>query len=119
MNQEVPATVAFYRTHLGFELTLEAEWYVSLTRDRWELAILDAAHPSVPVTGRPAAGLLLNLEVDDVGAEYDRLVTHGRLEALVGSAPPLQPGPFSPDPSSTVAAGQRTFAGAHRGAAAP
>jgi len=83
MTQDVPATAAFYSTHLGFEPTFEADWYVSLTRDRWELAILDAAHPSIPVSGRPAAGLLLNLEVDDVDAEYDRLVTHGPLEALL------------------------------------
>jgi catechol 2,3-dioxygenase-like lactoylglutathione lyase family enzyme len=83
MTRDVPATAAFYRTHLGFQPTFEADWYVSLARDRCELAILDAAHPSIPVTGCPAAGLLLNLEVDDVDAEYDRVVTHGPLEALL------------------------------------
>lgn len=81
MTQDVPATAAFYRTHFG--LAFEADWYVSLTRDRWELAILDASHPTIPITGRPASGVLINLEVDDVDAEYERLVTQGPLETLL------------------------------------
>ncbi len=91
MTEDVAATAAFYRTRFGFEATFEADWYVSLKRDRWELAVLDAGHATIPAgCGRPAAGLLINLEVDDVDVEYDRLVTHGDLEALV----PLRSEPF-------------------------
>lgn len=83
MTSDVTATAAFYRTHFGFEMAFEADWYVSLTRDRWELAILDASHPTIPGSGRPATGVLINFEVEDVDAEYDRLVTHGPLDALL------------------------------------
>jgi catechol 2,3-dioxygenase-like lactoylglutathione lyase family enzyme len=83
MTDDVPTTAAFYRTHFGFEVAFGADWYVSLIRDRWELAVLDASHPTIPVRARPASGVLINLEVDDVDAEYDRLVTRGPLEALL------------------------------------
>lgn len=83
MTPDVPTTAAFYRAHFGFEVVFEADWYVSLARGGWELAVVDASHPSIPVSGRPAAGVLINLEVEDVDAEYDRLVTNGPLEPLL------------------------------------
>lgn len=83
MTNDVATTAAFYRTHFGFDVTFEADWYVSLRRDRWELAILDASHPTIPGTGRAASGILINLEVDDVNDEYERLVTHGPLIAVL------------------------------------
>src|SRR5690606_2805132 len=50
----------------------------------WELAILDAGHPTVPeeYRGRPAGGVLINLEVDDVDNVHDRLVTAGLTPVL-------------------------------------
>ncbi|PSL08281.1 putative glyoxalase superfamily protein PhnB [Haloactinopolyspora alba] len=74
-----PATShAFYRTHFGFETTFESDWYVSLRHPEPphdELALLDHRHPTLPPAYRaPARGLLLNFEVTDVDAEYDRLV---------------------------------------------
>ena len=79
------ATAAdFYRTNFGFETTFESDWYVSLRFDRWELAILDAAHPSIPegFRDRAASGILLNIEVDDVDALYERLVVAGLVPVL-------------------------------------
>lgn len=75
MTTDVAATTAFYRQHFGFEATFETQWYVSLRRDRWELAVLDSGHETVPAAyrGRAAGGMLLNLEVDDVDAEWERL----------------------------------------------
>jgi len=74
MSADVPAAAAFYREWFGFETTFEADWYVSLKSGEWELAILDPAHETVPVGfGRPVSGMLLNLEVTDVDAEYERL----------------------------------------------
>ena len=84
MTAEVASTAAFYSTHFGFSPTFESDWYVSLASGRWELAILDASHETVPEAwrGRTANGVLVNVEVDDVDAEYDRLVTNGPLEAV-------------------------------------
>ncbi|GAA1657663.1 VOC family protein [Actinoplanes couchii] len=81
LTRDVATTASFYRDHFGFETTFEADWYVSLRRDRWELAVLDCAHETIPAThrGSVAAGMLLNLEVDDVDALYRDLVTDGPL----------------------------------------
>ncbi|MBN6051883.1 VOC family protein [Nonomuraea sp. RK-328] len=68
----------FYTRLFGFEITFEADWYVSLRRPgerAYELALLDHAHPTVPEAYRaPVRGLLLNFEVEDVDAEWERLV---------------------------------------------
>ncbi|WP_351236573.1 VOC family protein [Streptomyces sp. NPDC002133] len=68
----------FYTGLMGFETTFEADWYVSLKRPGtlpYELALLDATHPTLPEAYRtPVRGLLLNFEVVDVDAEWERLV---------------------------------------------
>lgn len=75
MSDDVAAASAFYVEYLGFEEAFTSEWYVSLRCDQWELAILSYDHDTIPAGfRRPVAGLLLNLEVEDVDAEYQRLV---------------------------------------------
>lgn len=73
----------FYTRHFGFETTFESDWYVSLRREgppAHELALLDHTHPTVPAGHRrPVQGLLLNFEVADVDAEWERLVVRGGL----------------------------------------
>ena len=79
----VAETATFYVTHLGFAVTFEADWYVSLRRadaPRYELAILDHRHATIPASFRaPVQGLLLNFEVADVDAEYVRLIERAGL----------------------------------------
>ncbi|MFF2369925.1 VOC family protein [Agromyces sp. NPDC058110] len=73
---DVAASAAFYREHFGFETSFASDWYVSLRHPASgdELALLDAAHPSVPEGHRePARGVLVNLELDDVDAVAARL----------------------------------------------
>ncbi|MFJ3582810.1 VOC family protein [Streptomyces sp. NPDC090127] len=87
-TRDVAAARDFYTRHLGFEVTFEADWYVSLRRPdtpQYELALLDHAHPTVPTGHRVAlqGGLLLNFEVEDVDAEYQRLVAEGRLPEVL------------------------------------
>ncbi|WP_106402839.1 VOC family protein [Actinocorallia populi] len=73
----------FYTGLMGFETTFEADWYVSLRREGeppYELALLDHTHPTLPEAYRaPVRGLLLNFEVADVDAEWERLVVRGGL----------------------------------------
>ncbi|GLF93157.1 VOC family protein [Streptomyces yaizuensis] len=68
----------FYTRLMGFGITFEADWYVSLRRPGtlpYELALLDHTHPTIPEGYRnEVSGLLLNFEVDDVDAEWERLV---------------------------------------------
>ncbi|MBB5850604.1 VOC family protein [Amycolatopsis umgeniensis] len=84
MTEKIAETRDFYRDHFGFELTFEADWYVSLKRGEWELAILAPGHGTIPGgAGKPVQGLLLNFEVEDVDAEHRRLVEEAGLpEAL-------------------------------------
>lgn len=76
-------STAFYTDHFGFEVVFSSDWYVSLRRPDppyYELALLDPAHESLPDGyRRSAAGLLLNVEVSDVDAEYERLVSDAGL----------------------------------------
>lgn len=78
MTQHVEASRDFYTQHFGFGITFDSDWYVSLRRDGerpYELAILDNTHPTIPEGYRkPVQGMLLNFEVDDVDAEYARLI---------------------------------------------
>ncbi len=79
LTEQVAATAAFYTEHFGFGKVFEAEWYVSLRmsdhNSPFELAILDATHPTIPDAYRTnVKGLILNFEVDDVDAEYERLI---------------------------------------------
>ncbi|MEU3688486.1 VOC family protein [Streptomyces narbonensis] len=87
-TRDVAASRDFYTRHLGFDVTFEADWYVSLRRPdatHYELALLDHAHPTVPEGHRVAigGGLLLNFEVDDVDAEHRRLVTEAGLREVL------------------------------------
>ncbi|MGW0433746.1 VOC family protein [Micromonospora sp. NPDC003197] len=83
-TQRVAESRAFYTEHFGFETTFEADWYVSLRRPEsphYELALLDHTHETVPAAYRhPVRGLILNFEVTDVDAEYERLVVQAGLK---------------------------------------
>lgn len=75
MVDDVAEAARFYREELGFEVTFEADWYVSLRVDGGELAILDHTHETIPDGFRePVRGLLLNVEVPDAAAVHGRLV---------------------------------------------
>lgn len=84
MTTDVAASAGFYRTFFDFEVTFESDWYVSLKHGPWELAILQADHPTVPEAYRGAAarGILINLEVGDIDAVHDRLVAAGLAPVL-------------------------------------
>lgn len=79
LTEQVAISAAFYMEHFGFEKVFEAGWYVSLKMSGndspFELAILDASHPTIPDAYRTKVkGLILNFEVDDVDSEYERLI---------------------------------------------
>ncbi|MFG2016291.1 VOC family protein [Actinomadura geliboluensis] len=87
-TRDVAASRRFYVRHFGFEVTFEADWYVSLRRPdapQYELALLDHSHPTIPDGHRTPlqGGLLLNFEVDDVDAEHRRLVEGAGLPELL------------------------------------
>jgi catechol 2,3-dioxygenase-like lactoylglutathione lyase family enzyme len=71
----------FYTSHFSFTITFDSDWYVSLISTQnsaYQLALLDYQHPTVPEGFRQAAqGVILNFEVEDVEAEYERLKAAG------------------------------------------
>jgi uncharacterized glyoxalase superfamily protein PhnB len=74
-------TVAFYQRFFPFQPAFAIGWYVHLS---WEgdpgvnLAVMDGQHESIPASHRgTVSGLILNFEVEDVDAEYARLVAAG------------------------------------------
>lgn len=80
-SSDVGAAAEFYERHLGFRRLFESDWYVHLQQVQHpevSLALLDANHETVPADQRtPAKGVLINFEVDDVDAEYARLMDTG------------------------------------------
>ena len=81
MVDDVAPLAAFYRRHFGFRPLFESDWYIHLQaaeESSVNLAILQGDHPTIPPEGRGrASGVLLNFEVEDVDAQYDRLVSAG------------------------------------------
>jgi uncharacterized glyoxalase superfamily protein PhnB len=81
MTNDVGGTSAFYINHFNFEALFESDWYVHLAsrEDRsMNLAILDGSHATIPEQARgTVSGLILNFEVDDVDAEYQRALELG------------------------------------------
>ena len=79
--EDVAATAAFYQTHLGFAPVFDSDWYVhmrSTAKEHIELAVIAYDHQTIPEIGRmPTAGLILSFEVEDAGAEYERLRSAG------------------------------------------
>lgn len=69
-------TRAFYETHFDFTPAFESDWYVHLTSrhdSRVNLAIMDHTHETIPDGFRkPAQGVLINFEVEDVDGFYEK-----------------------------------------------
>lgn len=84
MTDDVAAVAAFFVENFGFETVFATDWYVSLRKDSWEMAVLAHDHPTVPTDFRnPVAGLLINIEVENADAEFDRLVVQGGQRPLL------------------------------------
>lgn len=82
MTTDVAGTAAFWKRHFEMDALFEMDWYVHLQSrhdERVNLGLLLASHPTVPESGRGrgAAGLLLNFEVTDPDAVYERLTAEG------------------------------------------
>ena len=85
-TDDVDLTSAFLLRHLGFRETFRSDWYVSLVhreQSQYEVAFVESSHPSIPEAFRSQqTRVLLNFEVDDAAAEYERLTRAGLEIAL-------------------------------------
>jgi len=81
MTNDVAGTSRFYQDHFRFDVKFESDWYIHLQSSEDEkvnLAILQRDHPTIPQSGRgQVSGLLLNFEVEDVDAEYEKMKESG------------------------------------------
>lgn len=81
MVDEVGPSASFYVEHFGFRPLFESDWYVHLQLAEDEtvnLALLQGDHETIPPEGRGRArGLLINFEVDDPDALYERAKSAG------------------------------------------
>ena len=77
----VSESAAFFAEHFPFEVTFESDWFVSLrTGDgRWELALIEPGHESVPAGWRDATaqGVIVTVEVEDVDAVHASMAAAG------------------------------------------
>ncbi|AZO61677.1 MAG: glyoxalase [Mesorhizobium sp.] len=81
MTGDVAATAAFYVEHFRFKAVFDSDWYVHLQSAedrRVNLGIVDGDHETIPEEGRGrTSGLLINFEVRDPDAVYERIVAAG------------------------------------------
>lgn len=81
MTGDVAGTAAFYVRHFEFAPLFESDWYVHLQstgNKRVNLGIVQFDHETVPAEGRrKAGGLLINFEVEDPDAVYERVTAAG------------------------------------------
>ncbi|UYN94561.1 MAG: VOC family protein [Enhydrobacter sp.] len=80
-TDDVARTAAFWQRHFRFKPAFVSDWYVHLVSDvspAANLAILDYRHETIPAPFRhKASGVLVNLEVEDVDAEYEKAIASG------------------------------------------
>lgn len=81
MTGDVAGTAAFYVAHFRFRPLFSSDWYVHLQSSedkRVNLGIVDGDHDTIPQEGRGrTTGLLINFEVRDPDAVYERAVAAG------------------------------------------
>jgi uncharacterized glyoxalase superfamily protein PhnB len=81
MTGDVAGTKAFYINHFRFKPLFASDWYVHLQSAedrRVNLGIVHGDHETIPEEGRGrASGLLINFEVRDPDAVYERIVAAG------------------------------------------
>lgn len=75
-TDNVAATKAFFVKHFRFDVSFDADWYCHLQSKEdstVNIAILKGDHETIPAAGRGStSSLILNFEVDDVDAEFER-----------------------------------------------
>lgn len=81
MTDDVAGTAAFYVDHFRFRALFEIDWYVhlqSVEDESVNLAVMDGTHTTIPAAARGrVSGLILNFEVEDPDAEYQRAEAAG------------------------------------------
>lgn len=78
---DVERSREFYRAHFGFYPVFDSDWYVHLTVPRQRhvnLALIQYDHETMPADYRRLSqGILINFELEEVDAEYQRLKAAG------------------------------------------
>ena len=81
MTGDVAGTKDFYIKHFRFKPLFASDWYVHLQSaedKRVNLGIVQGDHETIPAEGRGrTSGLLINFEVRDPDAVYERIVAAG------------------------------------------
>jgi len=81
MTDDVAGTSRFYQEHFRFQVVFDSDWYVHLQSGEDEsvnIAVLRGDHETVPASARgQVSGLIINFEVEDVDAEFERVKAGG------------------------------------------
>lgn len=81
MTDDVAGTATFYKEHFRFQALFDSGWYVhlqSIEDKRVNLGIVTGDHASIPAAGRgKVSGLLINFEVAEPDAVYERIEAAG------------------------------------------
>ncbi len=74
-------TARFFEQHFRFGRAFTSDWYIHLQSaedDNVNIALLAPTHETIPEAGRGATtAMILNFEVEDVDAEYEKATAQG------------------------------------------
>ena len=80
MTDRLAESADFYSALLGMRLAFESDWYIQLLSPATQyaqLGLVVGGHESVPPAfRRPAAGVLITIEVEDVDTVHERAQAH-------------------------------------------
>lgn len=76
VTRKIQESKAFYEQYFGFETIYEVEWFILLRKGPYELAFMQPEIPGQHRLFNPSytQGAWLAMEVEDVDAEYQRLL---------------------------------------------
>lgn len=85
MSDKIRQLADFFIKNFGFKEAFACDWYISLKDDAgFELAFIDNEHETIPAKYRAIGkGFILNFEVNDVDAIYDKIKGNGDIHFIL------------------------------------
>ena len=84
MSTKIQEERDFFKTFFDFQETFTSDWYISLSSEGFELALIDVTHETIPADFRKECqGIIVNIEVDNVDELYSTIMEHDNVSLLL------------------------------------
>lgn len=85
MCDDIRKEADFFIKLFDFKEVFHSEWYISLKdNEGFELAMITSSHDTIPQQyQKQCAGIILNIEVDDVDSVYSKVISKDNISLLL------------------------------------